>query len=1138
MGGTRRDAIYERMLADSLAASPSMQAVPTYGTAQPIDVATSAQLQKSIDNAVLNADGSATVIMQNILGQIDRAVASASTAQSMLRNAIQVPITTASNIAGGLMGQVSTSVVNDISRSVGNIVELQNVGMPGLQSLVALQQIPSAVDPIRDAAHKLAADSGITEEQALVIVNAWEPAHLYGYLGIVQPIPIPYAASIPAIGASAPTLQSVVFPQTPATNIAAAFANVNPQNLAPNALGTKQGAIEWCAAVKAANPPNYEVACVPPLDQSFVGAWWLQESSGMLKVIQVFRSSSGPSIGAVYGRVLPDGTVTQGSAPDPRTYGLDGGWVLLGAGAGGGGVSAFPPVPAPPPSPIPLPAPGEPLPPLPVRPGPPQQCIPICGLPPRAPEDCDPCKKCSGILYFNKRDCTLKVFQEGCGPPRNEDWWIELGSTTDVDELQRLIERYNCGVTEDNPPIDPGLPPLPVRPVAALIQLCNFLPPAATITRFTLPRILELAIWAVELEIMRVTPPDILPYALFIFTALRKIFGGFNDLLEGWLNDVLTDLGRASGCDDTRVIMLYAAVAVIGFADKWVSTGLMDLALPYLQQARFACPTQIPSPNEATAAVLADTMGMDEWRCIIRGNNLRDDSYLKVADAMRRKLEPLQLILLRARGIISDVDYDKKMRQLGYTEPTDRALCWDASKWLPGPTDIVRMMVRDTVDPNIVGRFGLDDDFDAKYSGQLKEFAKGQRVDDDVMRLYWRAHWNIPSPTQLFEFYQRFRSQPELFPSGKPLEDVTQALEQQDILPKWIPAYLAATFRPLTRIDAKRSLELGTITEDQAVKAWGQLGYSDENAEKLVKLAVTNAKRTSVKHPAVKRLAKGELSEDQAKRIWQMEGVPERYYDDMVDRAGIEGNANRRKVCIASLKKRYFLGEFDETQVSSQLVGLGISALTAIEISAGFTCELRSRGRQIAAKELVGWYLDSVISPAELQLRLLRLGYDNDDVVLILRQADLTRQRKQTAKEKRELAENTAADRRKESDRRRDEADQRRKDHESAALIRSIQRQLNKSQATREGRQSDINKMYTASESKLGIDPVTAVQVTDQIFANLIASASYTQNEIISAMQEALKLDTSTDWGLWLNNINALLASRVHTLPIQRLPQL
>lgn len=1138
MGGMRRDAVYESMLRQSMAADSLMPAIPSIAVPQPLPDQSAEVIQRGIDNAVINADGSASVLANNLVGYIDRAVAAASTAQSMLRNAIQTPVTVATNQVGALAGNVSNAVVNNIAQSIGNIVELQNVGMPGLQSVMAEQPTLGYDDAVKKAAAMFAAANGISLEMATQIVLAWEPAHLYGYIGQNAPVlPMP----TPVIPVPQPTV-----PPTPTGGIS---AYALPTNLAPNnpfataSSGGTPNPDAWCKALYAANPEGWQFDCAPPKDINQLGGFADLNVAGSNAVVAAsFRDqSTGQYVGQIVVAKNADGTIPQVVPVDGRQFGLTN-FIAYGIGPGvnSGGLAPAPPAPPlpptlpPPPPTIPgLPPPGQPR-------VPSQPCIPICGVTPpdKPPEKPDPCKICNGIIYFNTDRCFLKVFEEGCGPPRDETFWVEIGTTVDVARIQLLIDQYNCGeTTPPEPP--PRVPPVGAPPVViGAVNLCSFLPAAATISSFLPTGLAKVFILSLHNELLNIPVIQDSQTLQGVLQILVDFFLSLDDIAEDIVSAALSLYQNIPGCDNPTKVGLYLAVGVVGLLEKYVASGLGDLQLPFLQQARYACPTGIPSAMEATAAVLSDTMGMDEWNCIVRANNLRPESYIKVADAARRKLDPLQLIALRARNVIDEAEYTQKMRQLGFTEPRDRVLSWIVSQWLPGPSDIVRFMVRDVADKDIVESFGLDADFDAKFAGPLKDYATSQRVDTEVMQQYWRAHWDIPSPTQLAVFYQRFRDNPDVWPTGKPLEDVTRALEQQDILPKWIPTYLAATFRPLTRIDAKRSLELDVISEDDAIKAWKQLGYDDANAERLVALAYKVARRTAVKHPVVKRVAKGEISKSEAKSILATEGVPERFWDDIFDRADIESNAYRRKMCMSSIQRRYFLGEFDETQAQTQLVGQGIETWQAVEIAAGWTCQLKSRSRQIAAKELVSWYLDSLISPAEMKMRLLRLGYYPDDVSVMLTQAEITRQRQRNAAEKKAMREQDAKQRRSKSDERRALSDAKAAEREAAAIIKQMERRLLQDRTTLEARQADLAKLSARVESAFTVPSTAAVGIVDSLFLQLISDATHTQNEILAAMDAALKMSSSTDPQLWQQNTLSVLSSGTYRTPIETPPTL
>src|SRR6201999_655363 len=173
--------------------------------------------------------------------------------------------------------------------------------------------------------------------------------------------------------------------------------------------------------------------------------------------------------------------------------------------------------------------------------------------------------------------------------------------------------------------------------------------------------------------------------------------------------------------------------------------------------------------------------------------------------AAKAKPVPIQLAMMRRREIISPSEYYSGMRHLGYLEQQTSENLFRLTEQLPPLSEIIRYMVRDADDEKLVQQFGLDTGFTDKFAKQLKQWAKDQGVPEIVAQYSWRAHWTIPSPGQLFTFWHRLRYNPQFGGKEKLLADIKAALVQQDILPYWHDAYLAVSFHPLTRVDARRA---------------------------------------------------------------------------------------------------------------------------------------------------------------------------------------------------------------------------------------------------------------------------------------------------------------------------------------------
>lgn len=288
------------------------------------------------------------------------------------------------------------------------------------------------------------------------------------------------------------------------------------------------------------------------------------------------------------------------------------------------------------------------------------------------------------------------------------------------------------------------------------------------------------------------------------------------------------------GCGNGATVQGMSILSALGAAGQLAGIDFTKFTPQVEYAIHAACRNRQLSPDSAMSAFLAGQIDYSTLDTHWGIQGYCPQSVQWAANASRSKPIPGELIQLLNRGVISSGDFGNRMRMLGYTDPNDVNMLQGLGQIVPPYSDIVRMMVRDTDDQALVDRFGLDTDFTTKYQPQLQQWAKAQGVPDKVMQYLWRAHWSIPAPGQLFEMYHRLRHAGTFGTEAEVLADVTTALEQQDILPFWIPRLLAISFRPLTRVDARRAYQIGAIDDNGLYDAYIQGGYSDANATILL----------------------------------------------------------------------------------------------------------------------------------------------------------------------------------------------------------------------------------------------------------------------------------------------------------------
>jgi len=138
-------------------------------------------------------------------------------------------------------------------------------------------------------------------------------------------------------------------------------------------------------------------------------------------------------------------------------------------------------------------------------------------------------------------------------------------------------------------------------------------------------------------------------------------------------------------------------------------------------------------------------------------------------------------------------------------------------------SDYIRLAVRDVFVPAKRAELTLDAEFPELLVGKMR----GIGVSESDARDLWAAHWDLPSPTQVYEMLHRQIIGPA---------DVSTYLASADYAPTWRQKLIDISFNPITRTDAKRAYKIKAPGFDDArlVKAFMDLGYTREDAELLM----------------------------------------------------------------------------------------------------------------------------------------------------------------------------------------------------------------------------------------------------------------------------------------------------------------
>ena len=674
----------------------------------------------------------------------------------------------------------------------------------------------------------------------------------------------------------------------------------------------------------------------------------------------------------------------------------------------------------------------------------------LCRVPPPPPEPV-PCG-----LYLDCRTRQLYTVPDG-GQPRSSDDRIVDGTIPSQSELETECV-FSCSREPEpepepeetptaEPPTDeePAEEPPPARARQDRVAACKDLPFTGVFHDFSLDEIFGFEIpeqggLFAALNLFGFTPNQVREFLAFLMSA------ALTDITRGSVAQGAAAT-RLAGCFSPETISLMTTGTVLGLAHQWLGAPNANLVTGVQNQINFNCPTDVPSPGEALQAFLADAIDEETWECWTRAGNIWFPAARKLVDVgrskpneaetlslLRRKVfsrkefddgmrrigwlpgfdlaawekaqdpltGPADLVQMRRREIIDEDDYSKRMDSLGFSE-NQKSEFFELSKQFPGIGELIQFMVRDADDAVIVERFGLDSQFDRKFGGELRELAEQTAVPERIMRLAWRAHWDIPGPNALFDMFHRSRVLPDGDPRKATRQDVEAALIQQDILPFWIPKILNTSFTLLTRVDIRRFFELGVISREAVVDEFVRRGYSDEDSDRQAEFADKNLTRKIRNSPVVKSYARGEIPEADLRVELQRLGARPAAEQEGVDAGKRLLSIDTRKKCLRSLRKRFLLGDFDVLEARDLVIGLGLDADQAQVIVNGWACERDHRDKLASANVLCGWLERGAITAGEMVERLIRLGWDDQDALRLLTDCQARIQLKVTKEQKRRL---------------------------------------------------------------------------------------------------------------------------------------
>ena len=197
------------------------------------------------------------------------------------------------------------------------------------------------------------------------------------------------------------------------------------------------------------------------------------------------------------------------------------------------------------------------------------------------------------------------------------------------------------------------------------------------------------------------------------------------------------------------------------------------------------------------------------------------DNVPLLKDLSRIRLDPMSVITAWRRDPATYEQWFKDLKDMGWSDERIEALKF-ATEAYPALADVIRFYAKEAFEPDMIARYGLEDEM-PPYPGTLFEKLG---VPAEIARLYWIAHWEHASWTQVVEMLRR---------TDFTEADMREWFRVVEIPPFWRDKLIEISYAVPTRVDVRRWWDMRTISEERLREIYVHQGYHGEDLEDYIR---------------------------------------------------------------------------------------------------------------------------------------------------------------------------------------------------------------------------------------------------------------------------------------------------------------
>lgn len=238
-----------------------------------------------------------------------------------------------------------------------------------------------------------------------------------------------------------------------------------------------------------------------------------------------------------------------------------------------------------------------------------------------------------------------------------------------------------------------------------------------------------------------------------------------------------------------------------------------------LIQAFLSITEQVPSISELIQALWRGAITQSEFLEKLEVLGIPTETANVLIANSESLLSVGDVINAYYRNELTKSEYLAYMAKLGYQNETANFLI-EKLRPLPPLQDVQRMAVREAWNDGVARKWRYDDDLPQEFIDAVKKLG----YDENWARYYWRAHWELPSLTLATEMVHRGIINDD---------EYDELLRIADYPREWRQRIKEVIYTPFTRVDVRRMYRLGVLSYEDMIRAYMDIGYSREKAERL-----------------------------------------------------------------------------------------------------------------------------------------------------------------------------------------------------------------------------------------------------------------------------------------------------------------